>query len=132
MRDATKRWITSSMIGLMIGLNFIAASANAGMLSTQTYIHYQQQTYSQQRLLTALQSEDLQQQLLDMGVEPDAVTERVASLTNAEIAQLNQQLAEEPAGSGVVGVLLTVFIVFVITDALCATDIFSFVHCINK
>jgi len=37
-----------------------------------------------------------------------------------------------PAGEGVGGVLLVVFIVFVITDVLGATDIFSFIRPIAR
>ena len=49
-------------------------------------------------------------------------------MTDAEIAQINQRIAEMPAGgSSVLGVLLIIFIVFVITDVLGATDIFPFI-----
>ena len=50
-------------------------------------------------------------------------------MTDAEIAQINQRLSSLPAGSSsVVGAILIVFIVFVITDVLGATDIFPFIR----
>ena len=75
--------------------------------------------------------QELKTQLEDLGVDTSQLSDRIASLTAAEIQQLNAELEQQPAG-GIVGVLLTIFIVFIITDMLCATDIFSFVKCINK
>ena len=54
--------------------------------------------------------------------------ERIAQMTDQEIAHLNQQLAELPAGGDVLGLVVLIFIVFIITDAIGATDIFPFVH----
>ena len=86
--------------------------------------------YNQQQLQTALESEELRQQLQELGVDTKQLNDRIASLTAEEIQQLNADLEQQPAG-GIVGVLLTIFIVFVITDMLCATDVFTFVRCIN-
>ena len=85
--------------------------------------------YSTQDLQLA--AKELKQQLHALGVDAAELDDRIASLTPAEIAQLNAELAEKPAG-GVLGILLTIFVVFIFTDMLCATDIFSFVKCINK
>ncbi|WP_101759807.1 PA2779 family protein [Oceanicoccus sp. KOV_DT_Chl] len=109
----------------------LAAYAQAGMIPTTTIIHSDNMQYNQQSLQSALASVELKQQLQEMGVDTDQLNDRIASLTPAEIQQLNTQLEQQPAG-GIVGVLLTIFIVFVITDMLCATDVFTFVKCINK
>ena len=120
---------------LLVILTFLSAImtgyAQAAMVSTHNTIGTEAQSFSQQELQSALQSKELQEQLEDLGVDPDELGDRIASLTPAEIVQLNAELEEQPAG-GIVGILLTVFIVFVITDMLCATNIFSFVKCINK
>jgi hypothetical protein len=52
-------------------------------------------------------------------------------MTDQEVARLNQHLAELPAGGDVLGVILILFIVFIITDMLGATDIFPFVKPVN-
>lgn len=52
----------------------------------------------------------------------------MAALTDAEVARINQRVAELPAGGSALGVVLFIFIVFIITDALGVTDIFPFVH----
>ncbi len=111
--------------------SFMASYAQAGLVSTQNLIVAGDEGYSKEQLQTALASAELRQQLVDLGVDPQQLGDRLASLTPAEIRQLNVELQQQPAG-GIVGLLLTIFIVFIITDMLCATDLFSFVKCINK
>lgn len=119
-----------AILVLIAGL--MSSYTQAGMVATQDYIHSGSGEYfSKEQLQTAMASQELQQQLVDLGVDPAQLADRIASLTAQEIQQLNSELAEQPAG-GIVGVILTVFIVFIITDMLCATDIFGFVNCINK
>ncbi len=110
---------------------FLSGYAHAAMVPTQDYIADGSSTYTQEQLQTALASTELRDQLSELGVDPSQLQDRIDSLTPAEIVQLNAELEQKPAG-GIIGVLLTIFIVFVITDMLCATDIFGFVKCINK
>jgi len=119
------------LIVLLVLNGFMASFAQAKMISTTSVIHSEGMAYSQQELQSALASDELKQQLEGMGVDVAQLNDRVASLTPSEIQQLNADLAEQPAG-GIIGVLLTIFIVFIVTDMLCATDVFSFVRCINK
>jgi hypothetical protein len=66
-----------------------------------------------------------------MGVDPEQLNDRIASLTASEIVKLNAELEQQPAG-GIVGALVTVFAVLVVTDMMCATNVFTFVKCINN
>ncbi len=75
--------------------------------------------------------EALVRQLTDLGVEAAEARARVAGLDDAQIAELNRRIADLPAGADAAGILLTVFIVFVITDVIGATDIFPFIHPVN-
>jgi len=125
-------WIGRIIIALMLVMSFQSVTVNAAMVSTDTIIQTENQQYTKSELLQKLESAELQQQLVDMGVDPQDLQQRVASLTPDEISQLNANLASQPAGEGVLGLIGLVFVVFVITDMLCATDLFSFVHCINR
>lgn len=118
--------LTTSLAGL------ISVSAQAGVVSTEAAIAEQRISYDRAQLLDLLNQEGVRQQLTDMGVEPTQVESRIASLTSEELAQLNAQLQDLPAGEGVLGLVVLIFIVFIVTDMLCATDIFPFVNCINK
>lgn len=121
------------LVILVLLTGFLSGYAQAGLVSTQEFIQSADGSYySTEQLQEALASEELQQQLAQLGVDTDQLADRVASLTPEEIRQLNSELEGQPAGGGILGALLVIFILFVITDMLCATNLFSFVNCINK
>lgn len=105
--------------------------AQAAMIGTTEVLQAQQQQVNRQQLLSMLEDRGVQDKLASLGVERDQVEQRIQSLTNAELAQFNQQLSEAPAG-GIIGIIVLFLVIFIITDLLCATDIFSFVKCINR
>ena len=115
-----------SLIVLPIG------PAQAAMIGNGQIINEVQSELNRSEILQILDREEARQQLLAMDVSPETVKQRVAHMTDAEVAQLNQHLADLPAGGDIWGVLLILFIVFVITDMLGATDIFPFIKPINK
>ena len=80
---------------------------------------------------TMLEREEVGARLIEMGVDIKLARERVASLTDAEIAVLNERLGELPAGGDVLVVMLIIFLVFIMTDVLGVTDIFPFIHPAN-
>jgi hypothetical protein len=49
-------------------------------------------------------------------------------MTDEEVRALNQKMDEMPAGSGVVGAVVLVFLVLLITDIVGWTDVFPFVN----
>ncbi len=107
--------------------------ANAAMLGTAEVLAEQQQQVDREHLLAMLDDQGVQKKLAALGVERDQVADRINSLTNAELVQFNQQLNEAPAGAdGIIGIIVLFLVIFIITDLLCATDIFSFVKCINR
>ncbi|MBL1456908.1 MAG: PA2779 family protein [Methylophaga sp.] len=114
-------------IALLGFFGSITLPVQAAMISTPDIIQSQQSAYDREQLSSMLERDDVQQQLLSMGVPPDTVQERVNSMTDFEIAQLNEQINDMPAG-GILGAIVLIFVVFVITDAIGATDIFPFVR----
>lgn len=117
-------WLLSALLVLMPVMN-----AQAAMLGTDTLITSAEAQQSIAGLQQLLEREDAQQQLLALGVSPEQVRERVASLSDSELARINQGIDTLNAGGdSVLGILLIIFIVFVITDVLGATNIFPFIH----
>lgn len=114
-------FLSLSLVILPIG------PAQAAMIGNGQIANEVQAELSRSDVLQILDREVAQQQLMALGVSPDMVKERVAQMTDTEIAQLNQHLADLPAGGDIWGVLLLLFIVFIITDMLGATNIFPFV-----
>lgn len=102
---------------------------HAAIISNGEVINQTQQAYDKKVLIQTIRRIDVQQQLLRMGVSASEIESRVNQMTRQEIAQLNQHINELPAGSGgIAGALLIIFIVFVITDVIGATNIFPFIH----
>lgn len=106
-------------------------SAQAAMIANDVIINQAQQRDARTELMQTIQRADVRAQLVSMGVSQAAVESRIDLMTHEEIARLNQQIDELPAGGDVLGVLLVIFIVFVITDVIGATDIFPFIKPVN-
>jgi len=126
------RKVTSLILSILL-INMSFGTATAGMLGNAAIMAQSEQTAEREAVLGQLKRSDVREQLLAMGVQPEAVETRVRQLSDAEVAQLNKQIADAPAaGSSVLGAIVLIFIVFIITDVIGATNIFSFIHPINK
>jgi hypothetical protein len=79
-----------------------------------------------------LQRQDVRDQMVAFGVDPQEAQTRVASLSDREIRQIAGQIDRLPAGQGVlvalIGAAVFIFIVLLITDLLGLTHIFPFVR----
>ena len=113
---------------LLVVVQMPAAQA---MVGTSEVIAEQQLQVDRQQLLDMLEDQGVKEKLAALGVAPDQVEQRINSLTAAELMQFNQQLEQAPAGGSVVGIIVLFLVIFIITDMLCATDIFSFIRCIR-
>jgi hypothetical protein len=105
-----------------------ATPVMAGMLDTNTLITAAGGDTDRAALVQRLGSEELRSALTRMGIDPADAQVRVDRLTPSQVADLNARLDQLPAGAGALEVVLIVFLVFVITDAIGITDIFSFVR----
>lgn len=115
--------LVTALAMLTVGLG----QAQAGMVGTDILMAQQQTQMDRQQLNDLLARADVQAQLTALGVDPAAAQARVASFTDQEVAMLNEQIENLPAGEGIGSLLLFLFVLFIITDMLGATDIFSFV-----
>jgi hypothetical protein len=116
---------------LLLAASFLGAQiapVQAGMVGTAQVLAAEQGRLDRHRLASLLEREDLQHRLSALGVDVQDARNRVANLTDAEVARINQHITELPAGGDVLGVVVLIFIVFIITDAIGVTDIFPFVH----
>ena len=95
-------------------------AAQAGMATSESL--------SATPIETLLNNDAFIQQMSDLGVSQAQLSDRLSQMTAAEQAQLANNLGNLPAGQDVLSLVFTVFLVFMITDMLGATDVFSFVH----
>lgn len=78
-----------------------------------------------------LARQDVREALAGKGLSADAATERVRSMSDAEVAQLADRVDNAPAGGSVLGIIFTVFIVLLVTDILGFTKVFPFTRSIR-
>lgn len=84
------------------------------------------------QVLETLNRADVAQALIDKGVDMDAARARVASLSDAEVTQLADQLDKAPAGaSDILGTIVFIFVLLLITDILGFTKVFPFTRSIR-
>jgi len=105
--------------------------AQAAMIGNEQVINQHLQGQTRDSLQQLLQQQSARQQLQALGVSPDLVKNRIDSLTDSELARINRHVDTLDAGGNILGILLVIFIVFVITDVIGATDIFPFIHPVN-
>jgi hypothetical protein len=102
--------------------------AQAAMIGNDQIVNQGLSHQTRDGLQQLFEQETAQQQLQAWGVNPDQIKSRIDSLTDAELARINQQVNDLQAGGDVLGILLVIFLVFVITDIIGATDVFPFIN----
>lgn len=78
-----------------------------------------------------LARDEVRQAMLGQGVSPQAALERVAAMSDGEVAQLAGRIDQAPAGGDVLGILFTVFIVLLVTDIMGLTKVFPFTRSVR-
>ncbi len=121
------RNIARAMLICFAPFAMFAPVAQAGMIGTDQVISSTQAQSDRAHLIESLSRADLADQLRSAGVDPVQLQDRISSLTDEEVAMLNEQLDQLPAGGGILGIAVFVFVVLLITDILGYTDIFPFV-----
>ncbi len=116
------RVVSIFVITGMLGLGFHTA-AHGAIVGTGATINAEKT----QQLRDLLARDDVQTQLVTLGVDPTEAMARVNSMTDDEITALTGNLENLPAGGDALGTLALIFIVLLITDILGYTDIFPFV-----
>lgn len=120
------------VLSILALMSIHMAPLQAAMVDNDQLIAQTQHDITKQEVLSNLDRQDVQDQLVAMGVDVNDAKQRIAQMNDQELAQIAQDFEQMPAGSGgIIGALLVVFIVLVVTDMLGATDVFGFVHDIN-
>ena len=122
-----KRSIAALLSIAILVLGLQSSLVQAGMIGTGSALETQSQQLNRQQVTDLLQREDVQQQMRTFGLDAATAQERVAHLSNEELAQMNANIENLPAGSGVVGVAVIVLLTLVFLDIFGVTDIFSFI-----
>jgi hypothetical protein len=116
---------------LATSIAFVSPAANAQIVSSDAVMQSQTSQYNKEKLIGLVSRDDVQQKLISLGVQPQDALNRIHAMTDAEVAQLNQQLGEQKAG-GIVGAVVTILAFLAITDLIGVTDVYPFIEPINS
>ncbi|WP_319005194.1 PA2779 family protein [Leisingera sp. McT4-56] len=124
--------MTFSAVQMLLSMQ-MSTMAQAEMLSTGEVISRYAAHADRDFLLSELKKQEVHDELVARGVDPNEAETRLAALSNEEIASVIAQMESDTAGgNGVVGALLTVFIILLVTDLLCLTKAFPFTRCAGR
>ena len=128
-----KRFL-SLFIAASVLFTGMVQSAQAAMVSSAQVAQstgVNRAEHDRERIIAALSREDIQQELVKRGVNPQEVKDRVASLTDEEVNQMAEQIDSAPAGSGIIGAIVLIFLVLLVTDILGFTKVYPFTRSIR-
>ena len=128
------RWMTSLVAACMSFAGFMQ-TAQATLVTTEQVAASQglhSATAQRDQVNTTLERADVAAGLQERGISLEQARARVAALTDDEVATVATTLDTAPAGaSDVLGVIVTIFVVLLITDILGFTKVFPFTRSIR-
>lgn len=98
----------------------------AAVIGTQQAMSIEQRQGSIDHIQAQLQRADVQQAMIELGVDPEQALLRVSSLNDQELAQLQQEIDTLPAGGdGILALIGAVFVVLLILELTGVINIFN-------
>lgn len=125
-----KQLVSTCVIVCITAAGFPLA-AQARIVATEEITAPAQASTSRDSVNRFLARDDVRQAILGQGVSPQAAAERVAAMSDSEVAQLAGRIDQAPAGGDVLGILFTVFIVLLVTDIMGLTKVFPFTRSVR-
>jgi hypothetical protein len=123
----TVLWKKAGIFMLVISFTFTTfpAASYAGLVGTDEIISADSRSRQLAEIRNVLARDEVRNQMLELGVNPGYVEERLNALTDAELAKLSSGMQELPAGGDAVAVIGIVFIVLLILELLGVTNVFT-------
>lgn len=130
MLKTVNRLIATALIPC-VTLVGLPLTAQASIVTTEQAMVTPAGDASRERVTSFLARDDVRAQLQTQGVSADDAIARVQSMSDAEVAQLDNRVEHAPAGGDVVGVIFTVFLILLVTDIMGLTKVFPFTRAIR-
>lgn len=125
-----KKFVSTCLIVCIAAAGF-PLTAQARIVATEEITAPALASTSRDTVNRFLARDDVRQAILGQGVSPQAAAERVAAMSDSEVAQLAGRIDQAPAGGDVLGILFTVFIVLLVTDVMGLTKVFPFTRSVR-
>lgn len=96
---------------------------HADMVDTPTMLSQAERSTQVELVETFIAREEVRNQMEAMGLDPALAAERVASLTDSQLQQLALNIKNAPAGSGALGIVVTVLVIILLLEILGITNV---------
>lgn len=117
---------------LLVSMGMTSLPVQAVTITTEEAVQMSAPALTGREALTDLLARaDVQAELARLGVDPAVAAERVAALSDAEVASLHQRMDEAAAGGSVVGAIVFIFVLLLVTDILGLTKVFPFTRSVR-
>ena len=110
---AMKRFLSAFLILCLSHLGMMQA-VHAAVIDTQSAVQLQDRAAAISDVQAKLDRADVRQALVGLGVDPAQAQDRVAALTDSEIATLQQKLDQLPAAGDGGWILLVIVLALII------------------
>ena len=100
-------------------------AAQARVLSTDEFLGAADRAAHLQAVNSVLEQDGVKSQLITLGVDPADAAERIANLSDQELAELAAQMEDLPAGGSALALIGAVFLVLLILELTGVINIFS-------
>ncbi len=111
MSTSFVRLISRLLVVCLIGLPF---QVNAGLIGTDQVVTTAQAQAARATVLSQISRADVAGQLQSLGLTAQVATDRVAALTDSEVAKLAGQIDSLPAGASSGGAILLLILIGVL------------------
>ncbi len=126
------RWTSRMVILSMLAMGLPLQPAFASIVETDQAVSHEMAGQDRAKINAFIDRKDVLAQLQKEGVTAGEAKARVNALTDEETHKIAGKLDQLPAGGdGVLEVLLTIFIILLITDILGFTKVFPFTRSVR-
>lgn len=115
------------LVAVLMCVSLLGATlpARAAIVSTDRAVSLELREAHIDTVTAGLAREDLQRSLVALGVDPARVQDRLAGLTDSELATLAAQVDQAPAGGSALAIIGIVFLVLLLLEYTGTIDIFK-------
>ena len=124
MMYALRQIMVLLLVTTFLSTSAVVPAAKSATIDTSTYLKTTINP-TKTELESLINREDIRNQLTALGVDPDDAAARIASLTPAELTQLQENIDELPAGANVLAILGGLLLVLIILELLGVTNVFT-------
>jgi hypothetical protein len=113
-----------TFLAVFITCSSMLPAVQAKIIGTESYLAGQSYSAEREQIQAFVNQESVRAQFIELGVEPADVDARIAHMTPEELLQVQQHIADLPAG-GMLEIIGAVFLVLLILELVGVTNIFN-------